>query len=127
MKADQQYMEWYSEMVRYSPSVVYVLRADQRDFTVDEKAINQLFPTKDTRDKIVIALNFADKLGSIGDECEILSDQEEALERKIELVSSLFSVETYRIFPCSARSGYGVKDLLEDVIDDLSLCVYNPE
>ena len=127
MQADQKYIKWYTELVQYSPSVVYVLRADQRDFSVDEEAMNRLFPAQDARDKVVVALNYADKLGAASREGESFSELEDALEKKIEIVADYFSIDSYRIFPCCAHNGYGVKNLLEEVIDDLSLCVYNTD
>lgn len=127
MQADQKYIKWYTELVQYSPSVVYVLRADQRDFSVDERAMNHLFPTQDARDKVVVALNYADKLGATSRESEGVSELEDALEKKVEIVADHFSIDSYRIFPCCAHNGYGVEDLLGEVTDDLSLCVYEAE
>ena len=48
-------------------------------------------------------------------------------EKKIEIVADHFSIDSYRIFPCCAHNGYGVEDLLREIIDDLSLCVYEAE
>lgn len=126
-QADKRYMDWYTGMIDCSPSIVYVLRADQRDFSIDERAFEKLFQNEENLDKVIIALNFADKIEPINRGIELSDAQLEALEVKQEKISDIFSIETYRIFPCCAHTGYGVEELVTEMIDDLELCTFDIE
>jgi len=60
--ADTQYMEWYRGMLEKSDCVVYLIRADQRDFVRDERVFQTLFKTKEQKRKVILAINYADKI-----------------------------------------------------------------
>lgn len=126
-EADREYMDEYAGLLRSAASVIYVVRADQRDFTIDEHAFKELFQRDEDREKVIIALNFADKIEPINRSFRLSEEQLEALEEKIDLVSEMFQVDSYRIFPCCAQTGYGVEALLEEVTDDLENCVFEEE
>lgn len=121
-KADVQYQNWYKKMIRHSSCIVYVLRADQRDFSIDEDIFAKLFYTEKLRENIVIALNFADKIEPISRNGRISEAQRRALENKIEIIRDKFNV--YSVVPCSAKSGEGISHLVEEIMDNLDLCVY---
>lgn len=126
-EADRKYMDEYAGLLRSAASVIYVVRADQRDFTIDEHAFKELFQRDEDREKVIIALNFTDKIEPINRSFRLSEEQLEALEEKIDLVSGMFQVDSYRIFPCCAQTGYGVEALLEEVTDDLENCVFEEE
>lgn len=127
-RADRQYMEWYSGLLECSPCVVYVLRAGQRDFSVDERVFRTLFRSEETRDKVIIALSHADKIEPVNRRgTEISEAQVEALEKKADTVSESFSVPFYRIFPYCVHTGYGVNDLVNEISDDLEMCVFDED
>ena len=91
-------MKWYAGLLEYSPCVVYVLRADQRDFSTDERTFQALFHRKEDRDKVIIALNYADKIEPINRSPELSKAQLEALDQKTELICKLFDIPSYQIF-----------------------------
>lgn len=124
--ADQHYLEWYAALLKLSPCVVYVLRADQRDWTLDEQVFNQLFADEDEREKVIIALNFADKIEPISRNGHLSEKQLEAIECKVDLICSFFDVPSYSVIPCCAITGYGVDELLVEVTDNLEQCVFEP-
>lgn len=124
---DENYMAWYAELLLHSPSVVYVLRADQRDWTLDEQVFKNLFAKENSRDKVIIALNCADKIEPVSRSKYLSEQQLEALEHKVDLISEFFDIPSYRIFPCCALTGYGIEDLLAEVAEDLEQCVFDPE
>lgn len=126
-QADRQYMGWYSGLLECSPCVVYVLRADQRDFSVDERVFQTLFLNEETRDKVIIALSYADKIEPINRGSELSEAQLDALERKVDQVSELFSIPSYRIFPYCAHTSYGVKDLVNEISENLEMCVFDED
>lgn len=89
-QADIKYVEWYKEMLGYSHCVVYILRADQRDYALDEALFHSLFPQRADREKVIIALNFADKVEPINRLGEITEEQKINLQRKIRSIKRLF-------------------------------------
>lgn len=123
-QADQLYMDWYEGMVKCSPCVIYVLRADQRDYSIDLITFERLFRTQDDLDKVIIALNCADKIEPVSRGATLSKAQLDALDDKVEIISSLFSIESYRIFPCCAHTGYGLVELLSEAVDEIGLCTY---
>ena len=126
-QADRRYMEWYAGLLQCSPSVVYVLRADQRDFATDERAFQALFRREEDLDKIVIALNYTDKLKSVGGPSAPSNARTEVLEEKIAQIERQFSIPSYRIFPCCAHTGCGVNDMLNEIVEDLEMCVFDDD
>lgn len=121
-QADKNYMNWYADMVETAPCIVYVLRADQRDFSLDEKVFGRLFPCEEDLDKVIIALNFADKIEPIQRGYTISEKQKDTLEKKAEQIERIFSIPFYRIFPCCAHTGYGVEDLVMNIEEALEFC-----
>lgn len=122
--ADKKYMQWYKDMVKCSPCVVYVLRADQRDYAIDLMAFNTLFSTEEEKEKVIIALNYADKIEPLSRSLILSDEQLEALDAKVDTVSDVFGIDSYKIFPCSASTGFGLSDLVNEIVDALDYCVF---
>ena len=123
--ADIQYRKWYRDMVLSSSCVVYVLRADQRDFSIDEDVFSELFYTEEQKENVVIALNFADKIEPISRSGKISEAQWRVLEDKIEIIREKFGV--YSVIPCCAKTGEGITELISEIADILDLCVYDDD
>ncbi len=90
VQADIKYMEWYKEMLNYSHCVVYILRADQRDYALDEALFHSLFPQRADKEKVIIALNFADKVEPLNRLGKITEEQKINLQKKIRSIKRLF-------------------------------------
>lgn len=123
IEADKQYRAWYRDMLCASSCVVYVLRADQRDFSIDEDVFEELFPDGEQRANLVIALNFADKIEPISRDGRISEAQWTALEDKVDMIQELFDV--YTVIPCCAKTGEGISKLVSEIVDILDLNVYD--
>lgn len=80
--ADNHYYDWYKEMLMYSQVVVYLLRADQRDFAVDEILFNNMFTNHKEKSKVILALNYADKVEPINRRQGLSPEQRNNLEKK---------------------------------------------
>ena len=89
--ADDHYYEWYRDMLEKSDVVVYVLRADQRDFAIDEMVFSNLFQD-DNKNKVILALNYADKVEPINRGTGLSDEQLKSLARKVDDVSRIFGV-----------------------------------
>lgn len=121
-EADMQYQNWYKKMIHHSSCIVYVFRADQRDFSIDEDMFAKLFYMKELRKNIVIALNFADKIEPINRTGKISEAQRKALENKIKIIRNKFGVHS--VVPCSAKTGEGISKLVEEIMDILNVYVH---
>jgi small GTP-binding protein len=117
-KADKPYINWYDDMLKKSACVVYVLRVDQRDFSVDEELINNIVKnSKKISAKLVIGLNFADKIEPVSRNSPFSPSKEQKmnLDRKADAVSNLFGIETARIVYYSATDGYNILRLKQSI------------
>ena len=119
---DREYIDLYRRTLRQASLVVYVLRADQRDFSKDEWAFSELFPTDVQRSKVVVALNAVDKIEPLCRSLpfQLFPEQVRNLVRKIRTVSSTLKIEEHQIVPVSAEEGYGIKDLVESMMRGVS-------
>lgn len=111
--ADVKYNEWYKEMLIKSQCVVYILRADQRDFSIDELLFKKLFKTSLERKKVIIALNFADKIEPLSRNLSLSPTQIENLNTKVIDVQKIFNVSKGQVLYYSAQDMLNI-DLLVD-------------
>lgn len=117
-QADTKYLEWYFEMLKESSCAVYLLRADQRDFSLDEQVINEMFK-KDERlmNKLIVGLNFSDKIEPIPRNYSIAPTEQQMqnLQRKIDETKNVLGIPADRIVFYSAETGYNLKLLVEKI------------
>lgn len=117
--ADNHYYEWYKEMLTYSQVVVYLLRADQRDFAVDEILFANMFVETQERSKVIIALNYADKIEPINRKGGISLEQKNSLERKVNEISRIFRFPAEDIIYYSATEMINFDILVKKIADKL--------
>ena len=117
--ADNHYYDWYKEMLEYSQVVVYLLRADQRDFSVDEVLFNNMFKDTVERSKVILALNYADKIEPINRNGALSLEQLNSLTRKIEEVSRIFNFPKRDILYYSATDGINFDNLVNKIANKL--------
>lgn len=116
--ADDHYYTWYKEMLRKSDVVVYVLRADQRDFAVDEMIFKNLFSSDDKK-KVILALNYADKIEPVNRKRGLTSEQLYSLQRKVYEVSRIFEMPRSNILYYSAVEKINLNLLVERISDKI--------
>lgn len=114
-KADAAYYTWYTEMLQRCCCVVYILRADQRDYSLDLKAFQELM--RDHYQHTILALNFADKIEPIDrySELPVSNLQLSHLRQKVSTVSRLFSIPQERIVYYSASEQYNISSLAQTI------------
>lgn len=117
--ADSHYYDWYKEMQKYSQVIVYLLRADQRDFSVDEVLFNSMFNDATERSKVIIALNYADKIEPINRNGGLSLEQLNSLKRKIDEVSKIFNFPKKDILYYSATDGINFDTLVNNIANKL--------
>lgn len=117
--ADNRYYEWYRDMLKKSHCVVYILRADQRDFAVDEILFKQMFCSENEKEKVILALNFADKIEPINRTLGLSEEQISNLNKKIIEVSNIFHMPKSKIIYYSANDEINIDSLMLKVSEIL--------
>lgn len=114
---DKEYLELYRNFLAVTSVVVYFLRADQRDFTVDLQAFQTVLGQNSLRDKVVIALNSADKIEPIcrSENFHPSGEQKQNLNEKCKIVSKLFEIPNDRVIPISATEQWNFDSLMDAV------------
>ena len=111
--ADMHYYDWYREMMDHSDVVVYILRADQRDFAVDETLFKSMFPDEEKKRKVIMALNFADKVEPLNRTYTLSQAQLDNIEKKMLEVSRIFGIPKRNIVYYSATDGTNIDALVK--------------
>lgn len=117
--SDKQYYEWYRDMLKKTSCVVYVLRADQRDFSIDEICFNNMFKTYEEKNKVILALNYADKIEPINRNAFLSNEQISNLDKKINEVSKIFNMSNDNIFYYSAADKINIDVLTNKICNIL--------
>lgn len=116
-EADEKYLEWYRNILHKSNCVVYVLRADQRDFTIDEKIFSSLFQNQSEKGKVIVALNYADKVEPINRKYPFQPSEAQLnnLKERMNQVSRIFDIPKNNILYYSAGEGYNIVRLINGI------------
>jgi len=114
---DDEYLELYRNILRKSDVVVYLVRADNRDFSIDQRAFESLFQQNGQQEKVIIVINGCDKIEPIhrqeGREPSPL--QQENIGRKIGDLRNLFPGVAHFV-PCSAETGWNLEMLAQTIV-----------
>lgn len=120
--ADDHYYVWYRDMLEKSHCVLYVIRADQRDYAMDEMIFRNIFSDSSEKEKVVLALNFADKVEPVNrHSVELLPKQRANLETKVNDVSKIFQISKRNIVYYSAKSNLNMDILVRCIAEKLKL------
>ena len=89
---NNEYLKMYSDFMDYVGVVVYVMRADSRDHTIDEKAYKAIFNSSKNQKKVIIAINQCDKVEPInrGKWDSPTSEQLKNIKSKIKFLQEKF-------------------------------------
>lgn len=115
---DAEYLGLYRDFMHHVGVVVYVMRADARDHSIDEKAYHTLFTNHDSRKKVIIALNQCDKVEPVSRRLqkEPTTEQMDNIQKKIDFLQSKFQPKT-KIIPYSATTGWNMDRLASEMVN----------
>ena len=118
---DREYLEMYKSFLEYSQIVVYVLRADMRDYSIDEQAFRTVFYK--TKKQVIFALNCCDKIEPVNRKNTNTPSHEQLsnINNKIRALEKIFKPNN-PIIPYSAVTGWNLKALSEGIVDVASKC-----
>lgn len=114
---DKEYLKMYTDFLSSSTVVVYVLRADQRDLSVDESAYSTVFPNLDDKKKVIFALNCCDKIEPISRRASVEPSFEQSrnIDIKVKLIRELFK-PVNPVVPYSAATGWNMNLLAHEIV-----------
>lgn len=114
---DLDYIKMYKDFLNFSSSVIYILRADMRDYSVDLAAYQKLFSMSKSLARVIFAVNFCDKIEPINraNNFAPTAEQEKNILCKIADIKSIFK-PTNKIIPYSASTGWGINNLADEII-----------
>ncbi|WP_169304716.1 GTPase family protein [Chloroherpeton thalassium] len=118
---DHEYLEMYSNFLSTSTVIVYVIRADTRDYSIDESAYKKVFSTHAHSKKAILALNYCDKVEPISRQylAHPNSEQLKNIDKKIDVVNKIFS-PINAIIPYSAETSWNMNTLAKAIVDIVS-------
>lgn len=107
---DAEYLPMYADFIKAADVVVWMLRADTRDYSIDERAIADCVDGA-ARAKLLIALNCCDKVEPISRSASPPgAAQLERITEKVLAVERLFDASG-KVVPISADSGWNLDAL----------------
>lgn len=118
---DKQYIQLYRDAIAKAHSVIYFLRADQRDYVIDQWAFAQLFNTDAERRKVIIALNAVDKIEPLNrsQPFALTAEQIQSLRLKRHTICQQFAVCEDQIVTLSATEQHNLDGLVDRLADVL--------
>jgi len=107
---DKTYINYYYLMLKKSHCVVYVLRADKRDYSLDLKILGPILESNEQEKKVILAVNFVDKIEPISRSklFRLNKKQMENIEKKSLEVQRIFKVPQTKIIFYSATEEYNM-------------------
>lgn len=118
---DEEYVALYASVLAKSQLVLYLLRADQRDFSIDRWAFSRLFPTVAARQKVLLAVNAIDKIEPLNRSrpFALSAEQSANVERRVRAVAKEFGVLPSRVHAYSAAEDVGIDQLCSAICTQL--------
>lgn len=115
---DVEYLRMYKDFMEHATAVVYVVRADTRDYSIDEAAYKILFQKPSERKKVILAINCCDKIEPISriEQREPTAAQMESIHKKISTITNIFQPKN-KVIPYSANTGWNMQNLAAEMID----------
>lgn len=125
IEADRIYLELYSNFLKKTDLPVYILRADTRDWAVDEKAFNILFNDGFSKKRVLVGLNYSDKIQPINRQYPFIPSYEQIdnIKEKIKEISKLFGISERMIIPYSASEKWNIRELVKAISENLMAAV----
>ncbi len=114
---DTEYLGMYRDFMRHVGVVIYIMRADARDHSIDEKAFKAIFNTIEDQRKVIIGLNQCDKVEPVNrTEIEPTAEQMENIQKKIRFLQQKFR-PCNAVVPYSAATGWNMNALADEMVN----------
>lgn len=122
---DAQYFPLYGKALASANVVLYFVRADQRDYSIDQRAFMELIENSGARDKVILVVNAIDKIEPMNRSVPFSPThaQQAALHEKLGILSDLFGIASADIIPVAAAEDFNLDGLATAIARRLSPCV----
>lgn len=117
LERDHEYLELYSRFFEYASVIVHVLRADTRDYSIDEYMTSKLINTPKMKGKVIYALGQCDKIEPLNRNISFSPsfDQLKNINLKLREVMDKFSPKN-PVVPYSAETGWNMSFLSSEIV-----------
>ena len=117
LERDDEYLKLYSDFFGYACAIVHVLRADTRDYAVDEQAVRHLIQAPELKRKVIYALGQCDKVEPITRHLHKTPTAEQLtnIGLKLREVTKVFS-PYHPVVPYSAETGWNMAVLSNEIV-----------
>lgn len=114
---DHEYLKLYSDFFDYASVIVHVLRADTRDYSIDEQMTSKLITNPKLKNKVVYALGQCDKIEPISRNISHTPslDQLKNVSLKLREIMDKFSPKN-PVVPYSAETGWNMSFLSSEIV-----------
>jgi small GTP-binding protein len=123
ISSDKKYAKYYYEMLEKSHCVIYVMRADQRDYSQDFEILKPMVENK--KEKVILAVNFADKIEPVtrSEPFNLSKKQMENINEKLSEIQRLFKIPKRNIIFYSAKEEFNLDKIVNGITDILKRTV----
>lgn len=115
--ADEKYISMFLKMITTSSVIVYLLKADQRDFSKDEKILKSLAEENLLKEKFIIGLNYVDKIEPISHRkpFKLSAEQKSNIDLKKKYISEECNISEEYIIALSASENFNLEKLIDKI------------
>lgn len=122
IERDKEYFDLYKKLMPELDLVIWVIKADDRAYTVAEQAYKEILLPHAKRCPTLFVINQVDKLNPVDWDKELnkpSTEQEQNIKQKIMEISQAFDVSTRYIQACAAYRNYGLVNVMDSIVDIL--------
>lgn len=115
---DQEYLELYRQILDKADVVVYMVRADCRDYAIDQSVFARLFSSSSQQRKVILVINGCDKIEPLQRHYSRVPSEEQLqnIEHKIADLRRIFpDLPRISIVPCTATTGWNLGELSHEI------------
>ena len=119
---DAQYYPLYQATLRAAQVVLYFVRADQRDYSVDQRAFAELVHAAGAVGKVILVVNAIDKIEPLNRSLPFQpsAEQKRALDEKMAVLRGMFSLPESALIPVAGAENYNLDRLASAIMSKLS-------
>ena len=121
INTDKIYLEYYTEMLKKSHCVIYVMRADQRDYSKDLDILKPMLRSRLHKKKIILAVNFVDKIEPLSRTNPFKPNKQQLdnINKKLSEIHKAFKFPKSNIIFYSATEEYKIFDIIKKIRDTI--------
>jgi len=119
-KSDEKYLQWYQCYIKEAAVILYLFRADKRDYSQDEFFFDHVF-NKSKSKQLICVISQADKIEPLSRGLELSNNQKENLLKKEDYIKSkpFLKFEPIDVIHVSSHLDINIETLENKIIEKL--------